>query len=186
MVATGRLGRAWSRSRLCLPVMARFGGLGCLFCGPILLLSSDRFRVYPRFYDNASQICATTPNLYDPLSRRLARTLASGGNQQAAEIGNNIPGLGNMFLDPGIGEGVTAFAKSMGSPLTFGRRTGTDMMALNLAGKGGVPHALSASGKGLRSLLGKVDKALSLGLTLAERAIVDGAFVAGEAIACSH
>jgi hypothetical protein len=59
-------------------------------------------------------------------------------------------------------------------------------MAMNLAGKGGLPQALSASGKSARSLLGKLDKALSLGLTLTERAIIDGAFVAGEAIACSH
>jgi RHS repeat-associated protein len=114
-----------------------------------------------------------------------AAVTIAGGNQTAMEAGNLV--AGNMFLDAfeAAKLGVPALAKGMGAPLTWGRRS-SDIMAMNLAGKGGLPQALSASGKSARSLLGKLDKALSLGLTLTERAIIDGAFVAGEAIACSH
>lgn len=105
-------------------------------------------------------------------------------NDSLKNAGNVV--AGNMFLDlPGTADALKAFGKGLGSPLTWGRRT-TNIVALNLAGKGGVPQALSASGRGARSFLSEADKALSFGLTFAEKAIVDAAFAAGEAIACSH
>lgn len=111
------------------------------------------------------------------------------GSEKVKNAGDAV--AGNIFLDayfegPQLADGLAALVKGMGSPLTFGRRSGTTLIALNTAGKGGVPQALSASGKGARSLLGKVDRALSFGLTFAEKAIVDFSFAGGEAIACSH
>jgi len=59
---------------------------------------------------------------------------------QLATLGGSIPSIVSI---------------AMGSPLTFGRRT-TDIMSLNLAGKGGVPHALSSASGGLKSFLNSI------------------------------
>jgi len=111
-----------------------------------------------------------------------------GGNDTALTAGNVLGG--NMFLEAAYGgsnthAAVESLEKGLGAPLTYGRRS-SDIKSLNLAGKGGLPQSLSASGKGLRSAVGKAGKALSLGLTMTERAIVDGTFAVGEGIACSH
>jgi hypothetical protein len=59
----------------------------------------------------------------------------------------------------------------MGSPITFGRRT-AQIMSLNLAGKGGLPQALSSSSGGVKGFLGKLGGAwkyaADVGFTLAE------------------
>jgi len=73
---------------------------------------------------------------------------------------------------------------AMGSTLTFGRRT-SGIMALNLAGKGGLPQALSSSTGGLKSLLGTASKALNLGLDASVKAAIDAGAFGAEIVGCS-
>jgi RHS repeat-associated protein len=150
--------------------------------------TSYSFQLFPGLKRPGQTVGQCMQQNKDSYSAGGAVATLAGGNQKVVDTANSV--AGNMFLDvvydgPQLAEGLTAFVKGMGAPLTWGRRT-SDITALNLAGKGGLPQTLSASGKGARSLLGKLDDALSFGLTLAERAIVDGTFVVGEAIACSH
>jgi hypothetical protein len=61
---------------------------------------------------------------------------------------------------------------AMGAPITYGRRT-SQLMALNLAGKGGLPQALSSGSGGVKGFLGKIGTgalklAIDTGFTLAE------------------
>jgi len=49
-------------------------------------------------------------------------------------------------------------------------------MALNLAGSGGLPQALSSPSGGVRSMLGDADGVLSLGMGFTTRLAVDAAF----------
>jgi len=58
-------------------------------------------------------------------------------------------------------------------------------MALNLAGKGGLPVALGRSSAGVKAAIGKVGSAFSLGLSFAERMWLDVAFSGAEAVDCS-
>ena len=74
--------------------------------------------------------------------------------------------------------------KAMGESLSFGRRT-ADIMALNLAGKGGLPLALGRASGGAASLAGTVGKVLNLGMSFAMRVGIDVAFTGGEALNCS-
>ena len=58
-------------------------------------------------------------------------------------------------------------------------------MALNLAGKGGLPQALSSSTGGLKSLLGTASKALNLGLDASVKAAIDAGAFGAEIVGCS-
>ncbi len=58
-------------------------------------------------------------------------------------------------------------------------------MALNLAGKGGLPQALSSSSRGLKALLGSASKALNLGLEASVKAAIDAGLAGAEIIGCS-
>ena len=73
---------------------------------------------------------------------------------------------------------------AIGSTTTFGRRT-SNILALNLAGKGGLPQALSSSSGGLKSLLGTASKALNLGLEASLKAAIDAGLAAAEIVGCS-
>jgi hypothetical protein len=73
----------------------------------------------------------------------------------------------------------------MGSTLTVNRST-SDIAVLNIAGKGGLPKALSSSSLRVKSFLGTVEKALKLGINGNLRLIIDGALFAAQAAACSQ
>jgi hypothetical protein len=72
---------------------------------------------------------------------------------------------------------------AIGTTTTFGRRT-SNILALNLAGKGGLPQALSSSSGGLKSLLGTASKALNLGLEASLKAAIDAGLAGAEVIGC--
>ena len=78
----------------------------------------------------------------------------------------------------------TIVQMGMGTVTSYGRRT-TTIMALNLAGKGGVPLALGAASAGTRAVIGRLASAaggfMSLGVSLA----VNGGFAAAEAAYCA-
>ncbi len=72
----------------------------------------------------------------------------------------------------GAGFAGNTVAGGMGSVLTFGRRTSA-IMSLNLAGKGGLPQALSSASGGVKGFFGKLGTgalklAADTGFTLAE------------------
>ena len=67
------------------------------------------------------------------------------------------------------------------APISYGRRT-TEMMALNLAGKGGKPWV---SRLPFETTIGPFAKAIGLGLSISERAIVDLEFTVGEMSYCA-
>jgi len=93
----------------------------------------------------------------------------------------------------GTGYAPTFIGWGMGAAKTYGRRT-TDIMALNLAGKGGVPIALSQaaskaggiSASAVKNGVGKVGSVFSMGMSFLTRAGIDLAFTGAEAINCSH
>jgi RHS repeat-associated protein len=122
--------------------------------------------------------------------------LAAGtsiGNSTAGQIlaGNTFTGLYSALAgSPGDAATVAGTAapdllnSAMGSTLTFGRRT-SNILSLNLAGKGGLPQALSSSSGGLKSLLGSASKALNLGLDASLKAAGDLGLFGAEIIGCS-
>lgn len=69
-----------------------------------------------------------------------------------------------------------------GQAVTYGRRT-SQIKALNLAGKGGLPKALSSSGA--KGLLKSAGRALNLGVDELEKGAVDLGFAGAEAYGCS-
>jgi hypothetical protein len=90
----------------------------------------------------------------------------------------------DLYYDgPKIVDSIKVVATAMGTPLTVGRRTAA-ITSLNLAGKKGLPQVLSSASSGTKSFLESADSVLALGLTFAERAATDAAFVVGEAFAC--
>jgi len=130
------------------------------------------------------------------LQRRWCIRLAAGttvGNSTAGQIlaGNTFTGLYSAFAgsagDAATVAGTAApdlLNSAMGSTLTFGRRT-SSILSLNLAGKGGLPQALSSSSGGLKSLLGSASKALNLGLDASVKAAGDLGLFGAEIIDCS-
>jgi len=81
---------------------------------------------------------------------------------------------GSAYNAVTTGAGFTGniIAGGMGSTLTYGRRTSA-IMSLNLAGKGGLPQALSSSSAGVKGFFGKMGTgalrlAADVGFTLAE------------------
>jgi hypothetical protein len=103
-------------------------------------------------------------------------------------LGNSI---NTFFFGSGGENAVTALndapsvaASRMAGALSYGRRT-SDIMALNLAGKGGLPLALGRSSVGGKAVASKIGSAFSLGLSFAERMGLDVAFSGAEAINCS-
>jgi hypothetical protein len=100
----------------------------------------------------------------------ISGTLFGSGRDAAMSAGTNTPGLLEM---------------AMGTGITYGRRTST-IMALNLAGNGGLPQALSSASGGFRSMLGAADSVLSLGMGFTTRLGVDAALTAAEAAYCGY
>jgi len=74
--------------------------------------------------------------------------------------------------------------KGMGDATTYGRRT-TNILSLNLAGKGGRPAALKASTGPLKNLLEPVSKGLNLGLKFGTRVAIDVGLAGAEAFGCT-
>lgn len=72
----------------------------------------------------------------------------------------------------------------MGSTITAGRRS-ADITALNIAGKGGLPKALSSASNGVKSFLGSVSKVLNLGMNASTRAGIDIGLYGAEALGCT-
>ena len=98
--------------------------------------------------------------------------LAFGSTADASSVAVNAA--------PGI---VSA---GMGAVTTYGRRTAT-IMSLNLAGKGGLPQALSRSGAAasLQGALSRIGTAFSFGLKAPTRWALDAAFTGAEMLNCS-
>ncbi len=122
--------------------------------------------------------------------------LAAGttiGNSTAGQVlaGNTFTGAYSA-LAGSVGDAATVAGtaapdllnSAIGSTTTFGRRT-SNILALNLAGKGGLPQALSSSSGGLKSLLGSASKALNLGLEASLKAAIDAGLAGAEVIGCS-
>jgi len=81
---------------------------------------------------------------------------AVGGNPISSLFAGGLPALGG---------GLAAFEKGLGTPLAVGRRSASmSILALNIAGAGGRPLALGSTALGLKSAVGTVGRALSLGL----------------------
>jgi RHS repeat-associated protein len=103
-------------------------------------------------------------------------------------LGNSINtfffGSGGENASTALNNAPSAITGGMGSALTYGRRT-SDIMALNLAGKGGLPVALGRSSAGVKAVVGKAGNVFSLGLSFAERMGLDVAFTGAEAADCS-
>ncbi len=118
----------------------------------------------------------------------LTVNVATGTNSNISESTSVITGNGitdTLFGDPTEIAKESCFLaaeKGAGTTLTWGRRT-SDIMALNLAGKGGLPKALASSGA--KGLLKSVGKALHAGLDEAEKLAVDLGLAGAEAIGCS-
>jgi len=115
------------------------------------------------------------------------------GNSTAGQVlaGNTFTGLYSALAgsaaDAAKVGGTAApdlLNSAISSPLTFGRRT-SNILSLNLAGKGGLPQALSSSSGGLKSLLGYASKALNLGLDASLKAAGDLGLLGAEIIGCS-
>jgi RHS repeat-associated protein len=115
------------------------------------------------------------------------------GTSYAVQVpaGNQFGGLYSA-LAGSLGDATTWAAtqtpdilnSAIGSTTTFGRRT-SNILALNLAGKGGLPQALSSSSGGLKSFLGSASKALNLGLDASVKAAIDAGLFGAEIIGCS-
>jgi len=103
-------------------------------------------------------------------------------------LGNSINtllfGSGDEAASAALSNAPSAMTGGMGNALTYGRRT-SDIMALNLAGRGGLPVALGRSSAGVKAAIGKAGGFLSLGLSFAERMGLDIAFSGAEAVDCS-
>jgi RHS repeat-associated protein len=115
----------------------------------------------------------------------LTVNVATGTNSNISQetrivTGNGITGL--FFDGPGASDFLTAASHGAGSPLTVGRRT-SDIMSLNLAGKGGLPQALGSTGA--KGMLNTVGKWLNLGLDEAEKFAVDAGLAGAESINCA-
>ena len=116
-------------------------------------------------------------------------TSVSSSTLASAVTGNNI---NTLFFGSTAGAAASMAANApslvstaMGSPLSFGRRT-ADIMSLNLWGiRGGPPLALSSAAGGVKSFLGSMGRALSLGMDFTTKLGVDTALTGAEAIGCS-
>jgi RHS repeat-associated protein len=105
-----------------------------------------------------------------------------------AVAGNDIT---TLFFGEGANMAAAAGAHAphivlsgMGSVTTYGRNT-SEIIALNLSRKGGLPLALSPATGGIKSALGKAGKFLGLGLEAATKFAIDLGFTGAEAINCS-
>ena len=78
--------------------------------------------------------------------------------------------------------GPTFVQMGMGTVTSYGRRT-TTIMALNLAGKGGVPLALGAA-SGTKAAIGQVAKVAGGFMSLEATLAVNAGFTAAEAGYC--
>ena len=74
--------------------------------------------------------------------------------------------------------------RAIGSSLSYGRRT-TDILALNLAGKGGVPQALSNGLAKVKSVFGDLADIVNLGLSQEARLGIDIGSALAEGLGCS-
>jgi hypothetical protein len=115
----------------------------------------------------------------------LTVNVATGTNSNISEKNSIVTGNGitSLFFEgPGVGDALTVASRGAGSPVTYGRRS-SDILSLNLAGKGGLPRALGSTGvKGFFETAGKW---LNLGLDEAEKFAVDAGLAGAEAINCS-
>lgn len=133
-----------------------------------------------------SQCMRTTVNTYSiGGAAELTVNVATGTNSNISEktsivTGNGITSL--FFEGPGTGDFLTAASHGAGSPLTIGKRT-SDIMSLNLAGKGGLPKALGSTGA--KGFLETAGKWLNLGLDEAEKFAVDAGLAGAESINCA-
>lgn len=118
----------------------------------------------------------------------LTKNVLTGTDTNYAEATSAITGNGitdTLFGDPteiAKASGLATAEAGAGTTLTWGRRT-TDIMALNLAGKGGLPKALASTGA--KSILKSVGRLLNAGLDETEKLAVDLGLAGAEAIGCS-
>jgi RHS repeat-associated protein len=106
---------------------------------------------------------------------------AVGGNTFTTilfgEVRSNAAGL--AVNGPGI------VNDAMGRTRSYGRRT-TDILSLNLSGKGGVPLALGRSAIEFRTAMKATSRILGLGMSLSQRLAIDAALALAEAGYCGR
>lgn len=97
--------------------------------------------------------------------------------------GNSISGLFAGDL-PAYEAGERAFNEGLGSkPLSVGRRVG-DVLALNIAGKGGRPLALGAANRGAMKIALRAQNLIGLGIPFWGKMAIDAFLTALEAAYC--
>jgi hypothetical protein len=72
----------------------------------------------------------------------------------------------------------------MGAATTYGRST-SDIISLNIPGKGGLPQALSSASRGASSFLDDISSVFNLGMDATTRLAIDGGLFAIEAGVCA-
>lgn len=82
-----------------------------------------------------------------------------------------------------IATAPTYVAWGIGSATTYGRRT-SDILSLNLVGKGGLPTALSQASGAAKGVIGQAGDILGLGLSFSQKLAIDAGFTAAEAAYC--
>jgi RHS repeat-associated protein len=101
--------------------------------------------------------------------------------------------LGNSFSSVLYGSGTDAavsaastapgfIQEGMGTVTTYGRRS-SEIISLNIAGKGGLPQALSSASGGLQRFLGALGDVLDV---VPDRLLIDGALFGAEAAYCAY
>ena len=102
--------------------------------------------------------------------------------------GNGVSGLlfgeGTDAAQTGLTSAPDLINAGMGTVTTYGRNS-TNIMALNIAGSGGAPQALSSASSSVGGFLESASSVFSLGMSAAYRWGVDVALTGAEAIGCS-
>jgi RHS repeat-associated protein len=166
--------------------------------GPVFVPPKKKFPGIRSPGESFSQCMATNANTYSLggaldlaigsytgtdstlFSNRIAGTV-TGNAVNTLLFGNNVDLAATTYTSGG----AYVVAKGMGQTLTHSRRP-ADIMSLNLNGTAGrSPRVFETSTTSAKTAVGKVGNALSFGLTFVERATIDVAFTAGEAISCS-
>jgi hypothetical protein len=106
------------------------------------------------------------------LLNRLEKAQPAAGNTFTSLYAGVFGGSASDAATAVIPQTPDLLNSALGAPLTYGRRT-ADILALNLAGKGGLPQALSSASRGVRSFLGSASKAFNLGLDATEKGAID-------------
>jgi hypothetical protein len=191
-----RLGRgandgAWNEQS---PVSNSGGGLntggvyGSGNLGPFVFsLTGDAFKQCMASHANDFSIAGTINHGFNWIFGTKSSSFQDNWFVQAV-AGNPITSFvyGDVSSNAGTVASIapTVLKRGMGTATTYGRRT-TAIMALNLAGKGGVPLALGAASSGAKAVIGRVATAAGGFMSLQVSFGVNLGFTALEAAYCA-